>query len=397
MNIGAIARLVVFLAVAGLFAVMELTTLTGPHTGTTDDYHAIFGTPDGVSGLRAGNPVRVAGVAVGKVTSIDLVDAEHAKVSFTANRKQKVTTHTWAVVRYANLLGQRYLALTQSTPGGSTLPAGSTIPERRTAPALSLTDLFNGFRPLFNALTPQQVNELSQDIIDVLQGQSGRIEDLIARTADLTSNLANRDETFTAVVDSLSTLLTTVSKHDTQLANVVTSLHALTSELHSEGSSIIGSVGGVDRLIGSVGNLFANLDKHSLPRDITDSASLTKLLAANTDTVASLVSGFAAAFQTFARVSQNGNWINVYACNVYVKTYGTVNVTVGQAVGGLDDLLGQVPTLGPVIDGLLNGLGLPVLGASGLAGLLGGTQLDVPLKLPNGRVGGSTQHTGVCS
>jgi phospholipid/cholesterol/gamma-HCH transport system substrate-binding protein len=367
-NVRALVRLCVFLAVAGLFAVMELTTLTGPHTGTTDGYAAVFGGPDGVSGLRVGNPVKVAGVAVGKVTGIDLVDAEHARVSFSANRNQAITDHTWAVVRYANLLGQRYLALTQNSPGGRPLPRGATIPQQRTAPALSLTDLFNGFRPLFSALTPQQVNELSQDIIDVLQGQTSRIEDLIARTADLTGNLADRDQTFTSVVDSLDRLLATVSRHDDQLAGVVTSLHALSSELHSEGSAILGSVGGVDQLIGSVADLFGKLENHGLPADVADAASLTRLLAGNTHTVASLVSGFASAFKTFARISQNGNWINVYACNVFVKTYGTVNITLSQALAGS-----------------------PLLGA------LGNQQLDVPLQLPSGRVGGSPQHTGVCS
>lgn len=366
----ALVRLAVFLVVAGLFAVMELNTLTGPHTGITDSYAAIFGGPDGVSGLRVGNPVKVAGVAVGKVTGVDLVDAEHARVSFSANRNQRITTHTWAVVRYANLLGQRYLALTQSEPGGEPLAPGATIPQRRTAPALSLTDLFNGFRPLFSALSPQQVNELSQDIIEVLQGQTARIEDLIARTADLTGNLADRDATFTTAVDSLDRLLSTVARHDTQLANVVTSLHALTTELHSEGSSILGSLHGVDRLIGSVGQLFQQLDTHSLPKDIADAASLTRLLAHNTDTVAGLISGFASAFQTFARISQNGNWINVYACNVFVKTYGSVNVTLDQVLGSLG-LLGQIPGVG-------------------------NRQLNVPLALPNGRVGGSPEHTAVC-
>jgi phospholipid/cholesterol/gamma-HCH transport system substrate-binding protein len=361
--------------VAGFLASMELTTLTGPHTGTTDGYHAIFGGPDGVSGLRVGNPVKAAGVAVGKVTGIDLVDAEHARVSFSANRNQKITTHTWAVVRYANLLGQRYLALTQNAPGGTPLAPGSTIPQSRTAPALSLTDLFNGFRPLFTALTPQEVNELSQDIIDVLQGQTSRIEDLIARTADLTQNLADRDQTFSAVVDSLSRLLGTVSKHDDELAGVVTSLHDLTAVLHSDGPAILGSLDGVDRLIGSVGGLFDRLENHSLPADIADAASLTKLLAGNTKTVAQLVAGFAAAFQTFARISQNGNWINVYACNVFVKTYGTVSVTAGQVVGSLADFFHLPPVLG---------------------NLIGGPQLDVPLKLPNGRVGGNPGHTAVC-
>jgi hypothetical protein len=82
---------------------------------------------------------------------------------------------------------------------------------------------------------------------------------------------------------------------------------------------------------------------------------------------------------------------------VFVKTYGSVNITLGQSVGALDTLLGQLPVLGPVIDGLLQGLGLPILGPSGLAGLLTNQQLDVPLQLPNGQVGGSRQHTGVCS
>ncbi|HZC72403.1 MAG TPA: MCE family protein [Jatrophihabitans sp.] len=377
MNVKALIRLGAFLAVAGFLAAMELTTLTGPHTGTTDGYHAIFGGPDGVSGLRVGNPVKVAGVAVGKVSGIDLVDAEHAEVAFTANRNQTITSHTWAVVRYANLLGQRYLALTQRAPGGTPLPAGGTIPQRRTAPALSLTDLFNGFRPLFQALTPQQVNELSQDIIDVLQGQTARIEDLITKTADLTGNLAGRDQTFTTVVDSLDRLLTAVARHDSQLADVVTSLHNLAAELHREGPAIVGSLAGVDRLIGSVGRLFARSEVHSLPADIADAASLTKLLAGNAPTVASLVSGFASAFQTFARISQNGNWINVYACNAFVKTYGSVNVTLNQAIGSLTQLLG-LPSLP----------GVPALGDQ---------RRRVPLQLPNGRIGGTAQHTGVCS
>lgn len=385
---GLLLRLGAFLAVAGLFAVMELTTLTGPHTGDTRTYHAVFGGSDGVSGLRTGNPVRVSGVAVGKVTGIELVDAEHAEVTFSANGNQPITTHTWAVVRYANLLGQRFLALTQpSGKPGMVLQPGSTIPQERTAPALSLTDLFNGFRPLFAALTPRQVNELSQDIIDVLQGQTDRIDELISSTAGLTSNLAKRDRTFVQIVDSLSQLLTTVSKHDNQLANVVMTLHALTAQLHEEGPAIVDSLDAVDRLVGSVAGLFNKLEDHSLPQDISDAASLTGVLAKNTATLGTLVPGFAAAFETFSRVTQYGNWINVYPCNVSIVTRGTVSVSASQFVSSLTGLLG-----GP-LGGLLGGITGGVLGTTGLGQL----SAPVPLKLPNGRVGGSTQHSGVCS
>ena len=114
-------------------------------------------------------------------------------------------------MRYANLLGQRYLALTQSSGPGTPLRYGDTIPQTRTAPALSLTALFNGFRPLFSGLSPTQVNELSGDIVGVLQGESGRVDDLITKTADLTRNLAQRSETFSQVIDGLTKLLGTVA------------------------------------------------------------------------------------------------------------------------------------------------------------------------------------------
>jgi phospholipid/cholesterol/gamma-HCH transport system substrate-binding protein len=392
-KVGALVRLGIFIVVAGFFAVMEFNTLTGPHVGTTDTYYAIFGGPDGVSGLRTGNPVRVAGVAVGKVTSVELVDARHAKVAFTANRNQTLTNRTNAIVRYANLLGQRYLALTLGSHGpAGPLAPGATIPDSRTAPALSLTDLFNGFRPLFSALTPDQVNELSQDIIDVLQGQGARLQDLVARTADLTSNFAQRDQTFSKVLDSLTLLLDTVAKHDNELADMVTSLHGLTDQLHREGPAIMGSLDGVDQLIGSVSNLFQNLDQHHLPRDIADAAAITKVLASNTPTVEQLVSGFAKAFKTFARVSQNGNWFNVYICNITVRTAGQLTSRVSDmiaAIGHGIDIAAPGLGLGQVVGSVLGGLGI-----GGTLDSIPG--LDVPVTLPTGYAGAHTQ-TKVCS
>ena len=96
-----------------------------------------------------------------------------------------------AQIRYRNLVGQRYVALTRApASGGAALPPGGTHPassaDRR--PALDLTVLFNGFRPLFTALTPEDVNKLSLEIIQVLQGEGGTIDSLLAHTASLTND-----------------------------------------------------------------------------------------------------------------------------------------------------------------------------------------------------------------
>ncbi|MCW2496881.1 MAG: hypothetical protein JWQ77_2805 [Jatrophihabitans sp.] len=378
-------KLAIFMVAALFCGALELGTLTGPHVGPTQSYHAIFATSDGVSGLRPGNPVRAAGVAVGKVTDISITDATHARVTFTANDDQVLTTHTSAVVRYANLLGQRYLALTQATSGpGVPLAHGATIPASRTAPALSLTALFNGFRPLFSAISPQQVNELSNDIVDVLQGQTGRLDDLVSKTADLTTNLADRDQTFSQILDSLSTLLSAAARHDDDLAASVQSLHTLTAELHSDAPALLDSLSSIDGLTSSVGGLLTKLQDHGLTQDLADLKAITDPLAQHTGTLSDLVSGFNQAFGDFNRITQNGNFANVYACQVHIVTYGSVQVSAADLVNALSDALGGG------LAGLLNSLGLST-------STLGALAVATPIKLPNGTAGSTGKQTKVCS
>lgn len=375
-------KLGAFALVALLAGVMEFNTLTAPHTGSTRTYHAIFAGADGVSGLRGGDPVKVSGVAVGKVTGTDLLDASHVRVSFTANDNQTLTSNTFAVVRYANLLGQRYLALTRSGPGGTRLRPGGTIPQQRTAPALSLTALFNGFRPLFQGLSAQEVNQLSGDIIAVLQGQGDRLESLLRHTAELTGDLAERDSTFNQVVDHLASLLGTLARHDDQLAGLVSSLHGLTGELHAQGPAILDSLDGVDALIGSLARLLPQLEQHGLSQNIQAINTTAGVLAHNSDTLGRLITGFVTAFGDFSRVSQNGNWVNIYPCVVVAQTYGQPRVTLA------DGLAGIAQALGP-LGGLLSSLGIGV-------GALGSLALPLPLKVPVGPVGSTTDHSAVC-
>jgi phospholipid/cholesterol/gamma-HCH transport system substrate-binding protein len=317
--------------------------------------------------------VRVSGVKVGVVTSLRLKDAAHVDVTFTANHHQQVTTATHAVVRYANLLGQRFLALTQAGAPGMVLAPGSTIPQSRTAPALSLTALFNGFRPLFNALNPAQINELSTQIVQVLQGEGGTIEDLLAHTADLVTNLADRDQLFLNVIDGLSTVLDVVAKHDTQLGGLLSSLHQLTAGLAQDSTAIGDSLGGVDALTSSVDGLLTGLRSHAFDADVQDLRSVAGTFAANQELLDQLVKGFPVAFGDFSRISQNGNWINSYLCATVVKTTGTATLTLGQ--------IGQAADLPPALAALV--ALLPV-------------SAPVALKVPAGRAGSAPAQTAVC-
>ncbi len=87
------------------------------------------------------------------------------------------------------------------------MTAGETIPLERTRPAVNLTTLFDGFRPLFQTLSADDVNKLSYQIIQVFQGEAGTISDLVRNTASLTNTIADKDGVIGAVIDNLNAVL----------------------------------------------------------------------------------------------------------------------------------------------------------------------------------------------
>lgn len=373
------AKLAVFVAVTTLLGVMVVTTLVGHSVGPTSSYSAIFAD---VSGLHSGDTVRVSGVVVGSVTGEKLLDANHVRVTFTANHNQQLTTTTHAVVRYANLLGQRFLELTQADTPGSPLRPGATIPQNLTAPALSLTALFNGFRPLFQSLQPDQINQLAGQIVQILQGEGGTIADLFAQAAQLATNVGQRDTMIKGIVDGLGTVLSTVSSHDAQLRSVISSLHSLTGTLAADSPGIDASLSDVDRLVSSVDGLLGGLRGHNFHNDAIDLNALADVIAHNSATLNATIQAFPQAFGTFDVVTQTGNWINAYPCAINVAIKGTPTASPLQIATLITSYLGGGAAVRTVVLNLIGGL------------LPGG--VPVPLKIPTGAIGNPNAHSAVC-
>ena len=87
----------------------------------------------------------------------------------------------------------------------------------RTSPALDLTVLFNGFKPLFQALSPADVNQLSYEVVQVFQGEGGTVESLLGHTASVTNTLAARDQVINALIINLNDVLDHIADRDDQL------------------------------------------------------------------------------------------------------------------------------------------------------------------------------------
>src|ERR1700754_1787441 len=199
-------------------------------TGSTKDYSAVF---KDASRLKTGQSVRVGGMRVGTVNGVKLQKDKTALVTFDADPAVQMTTGTHVAVRYLNLVGDRYLELIDG-PGDRLLPPGSQIPAERTESALDLDLLLGGLKPVIRGLNPQDVNALSASLIQIFHGQGGTLPSLLSNTSGFTTALAEHSQAIQALIDTLCSLLSTLTKEGDKFSGTIDRLEKLVTQLAAE-------------------------------------------------------------------------------------------------------------------------------------------------------------------
>jgi phospholipid/cholesterol/gamma-HCH transport system substrate-binding protein len=251
-TIGAAWRFGVFAVVTVLATGLLAFTIANIDTQGTRSFSAVF--TDAANVIK-GDEVRLAGVRVGTVSGVSLYRGTEAQVNFSVATSVAMTTTTQIAIRYRNLIGQRYVAIVDGPSQGQPLAAGSVIPESRTQPALNLTTLFNGFRPLLSGLNPADVNELSYELVQVLQGEGGTVDTLFRRVGALTNTLADRDTLIGDVIDNLDATLGPIAAHDQQLSALIDNVQQFITGLSADRGAIGRSLVSIDHLTGATASL----------------------------------------------------------------------------------------------------------------------------------------------
>lgn len=309
-----VIKFTAFAVVAILLGLLLVNTMLNGLNGSTEGYKAEF---TDVAGLRVGDDVRVAGVRVGRVQKISITK-QGAEVGFNLIKKQPILDTTKLVMRYQNLLGQRYVAMVQSGKEGKRLGNGATIPLARTSPGFDLTELLNGFRPLFEALRPDDVNTLATSLIQVLQGEGGTVESLLAQTSKLTNFLADKDQVVGEVLDNLTPVLQTVAGQGTELRSTVVELESLMTGLAKDRASIGSSIDGMSQLIGSTADLLSKIKVPTIAAVGKFHNVLTLFLNNKTAFVAAIKS-FGSTLAALGRASSYQSAVNIYLCSSIVQ------------------------------------------------------------------------------
>jgi phospholipid/cholesterol/gamma-HCH transport system substrate-binding protein len=309
---GPVIKSVIFIVITGLATAILGISIANTSVSNSVSYNALF---TDVTGLIPGSDVDIAGVRVGQVNQVSVVDRNLALVNFSVQAGRQLPVSVTATIKYLNLVGQRYLDLAQGAgPLNQTLRPGATIPLGQTTPALNLTDLFNGFQPLFQALSPSTVNQLSTELVQLFQGEGGTVQSLVANIGSLTSTLAAKSKVIDELIGNLNAVLATVNSRGSELSDLITTLQQLVSGLAADRQPIGNAISAIGSLTNSVAGLL-QVANPPLQQDITQLGRLSGNLAAATPTVNLFLQRLPVKMTDIARLASYGSWFNFFMCD----------------------------------------------------------------------------------
>jgi phospholipid/cholesterol/gamma-HCH transport system substrate-binding protein len=311
-------RLAVFLTVCVVGAFALLAIFAQLRFGDGTRYSANF---TNVTGLKKGDFVRIAGVEIGKVEALNINPDQTVRVQFSASDAAQLTEGTRAVIRYDNVIGGRFVALEEGPGGLSRLAPGEAIPVSRTAPALDLDSVIGGFKPLFQALNPEQVNDLSGQLEAALGGQGPTIGSFLNQAAALTNTLADRDQLISEVVTNLDSVLGTLGDQSGQLDKAVTNLSQLVEGLNARKTDISNAFADTNAAAATVADLLVQA-RPPLQKVVHETNRVATIAITDHEYLDTIINTLPDKYKALSRQGMYGDYFSFYLCDLVLKLNG---------------------------------------------------------------------------
>ncbi len=321
-------------AVAMLLVAAGLVVVFGDFRfGPASTYHATF---IDASRLKAGQKVRIAGVPVGAVSGLKLNRDNTVDVEFEIDKHYTLYTSTRAVIRYENLVGDRFMEITSGPGELRKLPPGATINSQHTQPALDLDALLGGLRPVLKGLDAEKVNTISSAIIQLLQGQGGALSNVLADTSAFSTALGKRDQLIGDVINNLNTVLGTVDEKSAKFSASVDQLQQLISGLAKNRDVIAGAIPPLASTTTDLTELLQN-SRRPLKGIVENVRPLATELDNRKAEVNNDVEQLGEDYLRLSALGAYGSFFNIYFCSVTIKINGPAGSDILLPLGGQVD------------------------------------------------------------
>ncbi|MFJ9522833.1 MCE family protein [Kitasatospora sp. NPDC101801] len=198
--------------------------------------------------------VKVNGVAVGRVTGIELSpDDWTAVVTLRLNGKVRLPANSYAELAQSGLLGEKYVRLTAppatETAQGS-LVDGAVIPDSRTGRSTEVEEVFGALSMLLNGGGIDQLRSINTELGNALSGNETQLRSVLDRLNTFTGELDSHRAELTAALDGVDRLSSTLATRDQQIGTVLTGLSPGLAVLEEQRGDLVTLLRSLDTLSG---------------------------------------------------------------------------------------------------------------------------------------------------
>lgn len=321
-------------AVAMLLVSAGLVVVFGEFKfASTNTYHATF---SDAARLKGGNDVRIAGVPVGTVKDIKLNPDNTVDVAFTVNKKYQMYTSTRTLIRYENLVGDRYMEVASGPGELRKLPPGGTVGIDNTQPALDLDALLGGLRPVVKGLNGEQVNQINNAILELLQGQGGALSQLLSETGTFSQSIADRYQVISEVIHNLNAVLGTVDEKSAQFDASVDQLQKLVTGLAQGRDPIAGAIPPLASAESDLTDMLAN-SRRPVQGALENLRPLATEFDNRKDEVNKVIEPLAENYLRLNSLGAYGAYFNYFICGLMLKFNGPAGSDIMMPLGAVPD------------------------------------------------------------
>jgi phospholipid/cholesterol/gamma-HCH transport system substrate-binding protein len=186
--------------------------------------------------------VKVNGVDVGKVTSVELLaDNKTAQVDMEINGDAKLPANATAALTQSSLLGEKYVDL--KPPKGSvpvgTLGNGSVIPLDRTNRFPEVEEVLGALSLLLNGGNLGKINTIVKELNNVMGGNEPQLKAFLANANSVVTDLDSQRGQIVRAIDGLNKLSKTFAGQTKNINNALDNLGPGIKVLNSQRDQLV--------------------------------------------------------------------------------------------------------------------------------------------------------------
>ncbi|MEA2434950.1 MAG: phospholipid/cholesterol/gamma-HCH transport system substrate-binding protein [Actinomycetota bacterium] len=297
-----------------IFVTFWLATVIGKLTpfASTYEVKAVF---TDATGVLKGDPVKIAGVRVGKVTGFE-VDEGEAILTFEINGEVDLPQNSMAEIRFLNLLGQRVVNILEpKSPDEVALEDGDTIPVENTRPALDLSVVFNNLRPLIQSTNPEDINTVARTVLDVFKGHEKDLSGILGNIGELATTLSDRDQRLARLVGDLDQVTKILNNQSDDISVSLDEFTQFMESLADMTPLIETTVDQLNEASQKFGGVVTR-NQFNLNQELDDLATLLNIVESNLGPLDRIAKNLKEVLLATARTQGYGKWWNLYVVNL---------------------------------------------------------------------------------